>query len=327
MWRGYVAFGAVAVVGFALSGCGGFRYEQREAWRTQAEEACLAQKLVQPTAYMSRMSAIDGPGTCGISHPFKVAAFADGTVILKQQATLACPMIPRVDTWLNEVVQPAASTYFGTSVVEVRSGSYSCRSRNNQRGAKLSEHSFGNAVDVMGFRLADGREIAVVKGWRGAPEEQEFLREVFVGACNHFTTVLGPGSDAFHYDHFHLDLARHDPRGERHVCKPVIKFTPRVGGDEVARTPARPKDRWQPTEQEPIDIEADDDPFAVSATTRPSPSSSGSGRLAAAPGTAQPVYNRPRSDGSALALAERGDIATRRPVPTQPQPWTGQGIY
>ena len=55
----------------------------------------------------------------------------------------------------------------------------------------------------MAFRFADGREVAVVKGWRGAPEEQEFLREVFAGACNYFTTVLGPGADSFHYDHFH----------------------------------------------------------------------------------------------------------------------------
>jgi hypothetical protein len=198
MRRGSVAFSALALIGVALAGCGLFRYEQREAWRDQAEQACLSQKLVTPTAYMSRSSAIDGPGACGMNYPFKVAAFAGGTIGIRTQATLACPIIPTIDAWFLEVVQPAASLYFASSVVEVRSGSYSCRGRNSRRGAKMSEHSFGNALDVMAFRLADGREIAVRGGWRGAQDEQEFLREVFVGACNYFTTVLGPGADAFH---------------------------------------------------------------------------------------------------------------------------------
>jgi len=237
MRRGSVAFSALALIGVGLAGCGLFRSEQREAWRNQAEEACLSRKLVQPSAYMSRMSAIEGPGACGMNHPFKIAAFAGGSVGLASPVTLACPIVPTIDSWLAEVVQPAASLYFGSAVVEVRSGSYSCRSRNGRRGARLSEHSFGNALDVMAFRFADGREVAVVKGWRGAPEEQEFLREVFTGACNYFTTVLGPGADAFHYDHFHLDLARHDPRGERHVCKPVLKFTPRLITEGASETP------------------------------------------------------------------------------------------
>jgi hypothetical protein len=284
MRRGYVAFSALALIGLVLTGCGGFHYEQREPWRAQAEQACIAQKLVQPTAYMSRMSAIEGPGSCGIDYPFKVAAFADGTVGLSQRVTLACPIIPTIDSWLNEIVQPAASTYFGSSVVEVKAGTYSCRPRNNQRGARVSEHAYGNAIDVMAFRFADGRELTVVKGWRGAEEEQDFLREVFVGACNYFNTVLGPGSDSFHYNHFHLDLARHDPRGERHVCKPVIKFTPRIGAEEAAQSQAPPRGRWQPTEQEPIDTESDDDPFAAGPTSARQPSSTyASARPPAAP--------------------------------------------
>ena len=110
---------------------------------------------------------IDGPGACGMDYPFKVAAFSGGTVGVNKQVTLACPIIPRIDTWLEEVVKPAADLYFGVPVVDLRAGSYSCRPRNNQRGAKLSEHSFGNALDVMAFVLADGREVTVVKGWRG----------------------------------------------------------------------------------------------------------------------------------------------------------------
>src|SRR3954454_2768242 len=274
MRRGSGAFSALALIGVGLAGCGLFRSERREAWRTQAEEPCLSRKLVQPTAYMSRMSAIEGPGACGMNHPFKIAAFAEGSVGLASPVTLACPIVPTIDSWLAEVVQPAASLYFGSAVVEVRSGSYSCRSRNGQRGARLSEHSFGNALDVMAFRFADGREVSVVRGWRGAPEEQEFLREGFVGACGYFNTVLGPGADMFHHDHFHLDLARHDPRGQRHVCKPILKFTPRQGDDAARPIRKPPSGGHTPLQQQPIDIEADDDPFAVGAASARTPAGS-----------------------------------------------------
>src|SRR5918993_813562 len=252
MRRGLVAFGTLTLVGLGLTACGSMRYEQREPWRSEAEEACLSSGQVRPSAAVVRAAKIDGPGACGMDYPFKVAAFANGGVGLRKPTTLACPIIPRIDTWLEEVVRPAATLYFGVPVTDLRAGSYSCRPRNNRSGAKLSEHSFGNALDVMAFVLADGREVTVLKGWRGAPAEQEFLREVFVGACRYFTTVLGPGADAFHYDHFHIDLARHDPRGERGICKPLLKFAPRLDGTQQRLPAPRPA---APGEVPPVDQE------------------------------------------------------------------------
>lgn len=266
MWRCVSAFLALVLVGFALVGCGRFGGEQRAAWRTEAEETCLARKLVQPGAYMARVSEINGPGACGISYPFKVAAFAEGTVGLTNRVTLGCPIIPEIDGWIRDTVQPAAELYFGTAVTDIRAGTYSCRGRNNQAGAKTSEHAFGNAIDVMSFKFADGRDMSVERGWKGAPAEQDFLREVFVGACRHFTTVLAPGSDVFHYNHLHLDLARHDARGQRHICKPIIKFTPRLDPDAEAAAPrpAPPRPVIRPEPAEPLEIDDDNDPFAVS---------------------------------------------------------------
>ena len=69
MRRGVVAFSALALVGLGITGCGLSRFEQREPWRAQAEEACIAQKLVTNTAYMSAASGIDGPGVCGMTRP------------------------------------------------------------------------------------------------------------------------------------------------------------------------------------------------------------------------------------------------------------------
>jgi hypothetical protein len=342
MRRGCVAFLTLSLVGLALVGCGRFGGEQRAAWRTEAEESCLAQKLVQPTAYMSRLAEIEGPGACGISYPFKVSAFSDGAVRMTNKVTLGCPMIPRVYAWLLETVQPAAELYFGTEVTDIRAGTYSCRTRNHQNGAKTSEHAFGNAIDVMSFRFSDGREIAVAKGWRGEPIEQDFLREVFVGACRHFTTVLGPGSDAFHYDHFHLDLARHDARGQRHICKPIIKFEPKLDPDapqarQVPRT--RPAIRPLPEPEGPLEVDDEDDPYVISSRKAPAEQS----RVATTPIAVPPV--RPAVPPTAYAggpVSARAssppdlyrDAApvppargSRAPVVLQPHLWAGQGVY
>lgn len=224
MRRAHLALIALGLVG--LAGCGKFQKPQRAAWRDQAEAACLASRQVQLSSYVSlREKPIDGPGTCGMEKPLRVAAFGNGGVGLTSAATLSCPVVATTDKWLAEVVQPAAMNVLGAQVIEMRAGSYSCRAMNNGSGTRrTSEHAYGNAVDVFSFRLNDGRTVTVKDGWRGSPEEQSFLREVFVGACQHFSTVLGPGADMFHYDHFHIDLARH-AKG-RHICKPVIKYTP-----------------------------------------------------------------------------------------------------
>ena len=247
MRRVHLALIALGVLGTGLAGCGKFQKPQRAAWRDQAEAACLATRQVQLSAYVSlRGKPIDGPGTCGMEKPLKVQAFGNGGIGLTSSATLSCPVVATTDKWLAEVVQPAAQNVLGAQVIEMRAGSYSCRAMNNGSGtSRTSEHAYGNAVDVFSFRLNDGRNITVKDGWRGSPEEQNFLREVFVGACAHFSTVLGPGADLFHYDHFHIDLARH-ARG-RKICKPIIKYTPNYNlpPPDPARPylSAQPKDR------------------------------------------------------------------------------------
>lgn len=248
MRRAHLALIALGLLGSGLAGCGQFQKPQRAAWRDQAEAACLASRQVQLSAYVSlRGKPIDGPGTCGMEKPLKVAAFADGGIGLTSSATLSCPVVATTDKWLAEVVQPAAQNVLGAQVIEMRAGSYSCRAMNNGTGtSRTSEHAFGNAVDVFSFRLNDGRNITVKDGWRGSPEEQNFLREVFVGACQHFSTVLGPGADMFHYDHFHIDLARHS-KG-RHICKPIIKYTPNY--NLPPPDPARPYSMAQPALRE-----------------------------------------------------------------------------
>jgi len=271
MRRAHLALIALGIVGATgLAGCGKFQKPQRAAWRDQAEAACMASRQVQISSYVSlRGKPIDGPGTCGMQQPLKVTALQNGSVSLTSPALLACPVVATTDQWFAEVVQPAAMNILGAQVIEIRSGSYSCRAMNNGTGtSRTSEHAFGNAVDVFSFRLNDNRVVTVKDGWRGSPEEQNFLREIFVGACTYFGTVLGPGADPMHYDHLHIDLARHS-KG-RHICKPIIKYTPNY--NLPPPDPARPY---------------------ISAQSAPAPQSQRGGTQAATAYAGEPMLRQP----------------------------------
>ena len=220
-------FSLALITGLALllAGCGLFRRAERPAWRAQADKACFAQNRVTKSPYIQPASAIDGPGICGLDAPLKVTALADGTVAFNATQTLDCPMTAALEDWLREVVQPIAMARFGQPVAQIDTmGAYACRAIDGHRSNRLSEHSFGNAVDIGAFRLADGSRITVEKGWtRGDAQQKAFLREVQAGACTIFTTVLAPGSNADHYNHLHLDLAMHGQTssGPRRICKPL----------------------------------------------------------------------------------------------------------
>ncbi|MGC1694173.1 MAG: extensin family protein [Pseudolabrys sp.] len=138
---------------------------------------------------------------------------------LTPPATLACPLVSALDRWVNEGVQPAALRWFGSPVAEIKQiSSYSCREMVGSGTSSISEHAFGNALDVAAFTLADGRKITVQDGWHGSPEEQGFLHDVQLYACETFTTVLSPGYNAAHYNHIHVDLMRR--ASGRRPCRP-----------------------------------------------------------------------------------------------------------
>lgn len=212
-----------ALVPALVSGCssGPNFVAKLEPWRAEEETACIASGVLAHTTYATSRSALGGPSVCGTERPFEVSAVDDGRVRLKPAALLRCPMIPQVERWIRESVNPAARYYFGSEVVEVAvAGSYSCRPMNHVSGAKLSEHGYANALDVSGFTLADGRKISIKRDWNGGdPAKQGYLRTVHRGACEKFTTVLGPNHDRAHHDHFHVDLARHGRNGLKRICK------------------------------------------------------------------------------------------------------------
>lgn len=148
---------------------------------------------------------IDEHNGCQVPNAWQVAQL--GSVTFSQPAILNCGMAEPVHSWLEDVVQPTAQRSFGESVVSIDiAASYACRPRNNVDGARMSEHGFGNAIDIAGFTLESGRRITVEQGWWGGYDERRFLHAVHDRACGTFHTVLGPDSGRAHRDHLHLDL-------------------------------------------------------------------------------------------------------------------------
>lgn len=128
-----------------------------------------------------------------------------------------CAIAAGMELWLERAVRPAAEDLLGSPLARIEHlGAYSCRRLYGRGEGPWSEHATGNAIDIAGFVLADGRRISILKNWNGTDAEAEFLRRAHGEGCKVFGTVLGPDYNAAHRDHFHLDQ---QTRGFGSVCR------------------------------------------------------------------------------------------------------------
>jgi hypothetical protein len=143
---------------------------------------------------------------CGVQNPVRITE-VDG-VRLSMAATVNCTTAKALKKWVSQTVKPSVGR-MGGGVTSLRvAAHYSCRSRNNIPGAKISEHGRGNAIDISAITLKNGTSLTVISGWRDK-KQGPVLKKIHRGACGTFGTVLGPNSDPHHQDHFHLDVANH----------------------------------------------------------------------------------------------------------------------
>jgi hypothetical protein len=186
----------------------------QETYASLPETAATA-AAARPSACQSRLAKIAvfqsipvlvGPGECGAVdavHMDDIILPDQTKVAVTPPAILRCPMAEEIAHWIREDVAPAVNKLGSPLRVLDNFDSYECRGRNRVRAAALSEHGQADALDVRAFKLADGRainltDVNVNKDWR------EGIR---TSVCTRFTTVLGPGSDGYHEEHIHLDLA------------------------------------------------------------------------------------------------------------------------
>ncbi len=198
-WRVAWPLAAMAL----LAACGSHYAPPRPPPRL-SPEICLAQ-LDQFHVKYVKESAPEGP--CPIYDSVRVSSTG---VALSRPALMSCDLALKLEKFTREVVAPQAQARFHQGVKEIiHFGAYSCRGR---PGGEWSEHAKGDAIDVAGFKLADGTVISVKRDWDPPGPKRDFLRAVARGACGLFSMVLTPKTNRDHANHFHLDI------GAYHGC-------------------------------------------------------------------------------------------------------------
>jgi hypothetical protein len=169
-----------------------------------AEEVACRRSLKRLGVSYQDLAPINDGGSCRIEHPIKLIGFS-GNIAMKPAATLTCDMALAFATWTKNELAPNARSRYWSGVKTIHQGSsYSCRRIAGTTVA--SEHSRGNALDVMRIELKNGRDIKVKKQGLFAFRARGLLNTVRADGCSYFTTVLGPGYNADHADHFHFDI-------------------------------------------------------------------------------------------------------------------------
>lgn len=142
---------------------------------------------------------------CGVSEAVRLRSVSG--VTLSQPALIDCNTARALKTWTEKSAKKVLRGVGGGLAGYQVAAHYACRTRNNQKGARISEHGRGRAIDISGFVLKDGSRLTVLNDWNS--KHGKSMKALHKGACGPFGTVLGPRSDRFHRDHFHFDTARY----------------------------------------------------------------------------------------------------------------------
>lgn len=172
-----------------------------------SEIACRRELSRMGVEFRDKPRISDGP-SCGIDYPVELSGLS-GNIDVKPGVTLNCQTTLAFAKWVKNELAPSSRLRYLTGVKTiVPLGGYSCRRMNNsrQRYNPMSEHARGNAIDVGKFVLKNGHEIDVRKKGLFSFREGALLKAVRTDSCKYFNTVLGPGSNKEHWNHFHFDL-------------------------------------------------------------------------------------------------------------------------
>jgi hypothetical protein len=171
-----------------------------------ADEVALRRALKRLGVRYVDLPPIHERGVCGIDYPVKVLGLSGG-IELKPAAVLNARMAATFAEYVRKDFAPAVRTRYFSGIDTIYTGStYACRNMIGESTNHLSEHAEGNAIDVMKIRLNSGRVIDVTSPGFFAFRQRGFLNRVRAEACDYFTTVLGPGYNRAHANHFHFDL-------------------------------------------------------------------------------------------------------------------------
>jgi hypothetical protein len=179
------------------------------------ELAELGAKFTIPT-----MSVADE--RCTVANPVRISAIRSpvGEVAFPDGPILNCIFAKQFTTWVSDVAAPVVKARSGEAIAAMTTGpGYECRGRNGDSMNKISEHASGNAIDIVSFKLASKESIPVANVTKTGNVESYWLMALRISACGYFTTVLGPGANAAHANHYHLDLGVHGKSANYRICE------------------------------------------------------------------------------------------------------------
>jgi hypothetical protein len=165
----------------------------------------LCRRSLQTSTLRVKSQADSPPdANCPLHNVWRVEG---GQARVSSSFLASCPLAVAYALFEVHSLQPAAQRVFGQPVTQVdHLGSFACRNVYHRKQGRLSQHATANALDISGFRLKDGQRIVLLSDWQGEGDKARFLRQVRDGACDSFSTVLGPDYNAAHRNHFHLDM-------------------------------------------------------------------------------------------------------------------------
>ncbi|WP_296018910.1 extensin family protein [uncultured Agrobacterium sp.] len=190
------------------------RMSQPPGMMPPSEVACRTELRRLGVAFRDVARIADGP-TCGIDYPIELSGLDSG-VAIRPAVKLNCQVTLAFAKWVKFELVPSSRFRYLSGVGRITPmGGYSCRKMNSRASNPWSEHARGNAIDIGTITLKNGKEIDVRTKSFFAFREKGLLKAVRSDSCKYFSTVLGPGSDPNHWNHFHFDL-RTRKSGYRH---------------------------------------------------------------------------------------------------------------
>jgi len=180
------------------------------------QAACRTALKAIGASFEEEQDVSDGKA-CGIENPILLNGLP-GDLKVEPKATVRCDTALQLARWMEGSVKPSLEAAMpGETITEVAQASaYVCKNRNGAENGRISEHAFGNAIDIAGFTLKSGKTITIRPADKDSSLEGAFQRAITEAACLYFTTVLDPGSDAAHQNHLHLDVK--ERRGGYRYC-------------------------------------------------------------------------------------------------------------
>ena len=185
------------------------------------DATCLQRLRIQGVEFTIPVINVDS-GQCHVQNPVILHSVKaqQNSIKLPEGPLLNCKFALQFSKWLSESGAPILAAQLGTPLEKLSTGpGFECRGRNGDSSAKISEHGFGNAIDITTLRMHDGKVIEVQEAINPNAASYPILRGLRMSACGYFTTVLGPGSNSAHEKHFHFDLGVHGKSANYRICE------------------------------------------------------------------------------------------------------------